>query len=245
MHIKKFVAIAVVVFHFCFLPIAQSQVNHAQLLLTGTFHGDEVTAKSGERWLALVPTDKGYAFQETRLGIEFVKDEVIDEDGQATAKKVFVDLDEKPLFLVRGLPGIAAGPVETMVAESRYLKIGIVASFKLSNGRRYKLTVACDQNGPLTVERFGKCPLILTAESGSQKIHHFQIYRPPDAKPIFAGDASPAVIWAGDLNTDGALDLLLDVSNHYNTSALTLFLSSEKPSEALVIKAAAFVSSGC
>jgi hypothetical protein len=49
----------------------------------------------------------------------------------------------------------------------------------------------------------------------------------------------------GDLNTDGALDLLIDVSNHYNIAAWTLFLSSDTPTESLVNKAAEFVTSGC
>ena len=235
----------VLALHICFLPMALSQARQAQLLLTGIFHGDEVAAESGEKWLALVPFGNGYALKETRLGIEFVKDEIIDEDGEATAKKVFIDLDKKPLFLVRGLPGIAAGPVETAVAEPLYLKIGNETPFKLNNDRRYALRVACDENSPLTVDHFGKCPLILKAQPKTQNIHDFQIYRPPGTKPVFAGDARPALIWAGDLNTDGALDLLIDVSNQYNTSALTLFLSSGPTSEALVIKAAAFITSGC
>ena len=105
--------------------------------------------------------------------------------------------------------------------------------------------VACDENRPLTVDHFGECLMILKTPARTQNIQNFQIYSPPGARPIFAGDASPAVIWAGDINTDGAIDLLIDVSNHYNTSALTLFLSSDTASDALVIRAAAFITSGC
>ena len=241
----KFCLIGAVAFHICFLPVALSQVYHAQLLITGIFHGDAVVSQSGEKWLALVRSGKGYALKETRLGIEFVRDEMIDEDGKATAKKVSIDLNHKPLFLVRGAPGIAAGPVETMVAEPRFLKIGTAIPLKLMNDRHYELRVACDEDHPLSVDHFGECPLILKTQSKTQKIHNFQIYNPPGARPIFAGDASPAVIWAGDINTDGALDLLIDVSNHYNTSALTLFLSADTPSDRLVIRAAAFITSGC
>ena len=88
---------------------------------------------------------------------------------------VFINIDKKPLFLVRGVPGIAAGPVETTISESRYLKIGTAISLKLMNGRHYALTIACDENSPLTVDHFGECSLILKSPSKTQKIQNLQI----------------------------------------------------------------------
>ena len=104
MKIFKFCLTCVLAFHLGFLPMALSHFNNAQLLITGIFHGDEVAAQSGEKWLALVPSGQGYALEETNIGIEFVRDEVIDDDGAATAKKVFIELAKRPLFLERGVP---------------------------------------------------------------------------------------------------------------------------------------------
>lgn len=245
MMIKKLCLASVFVFHICFWSPAMSQFNNAQLLMTGTFHGDEVVAESGETWLAMVPSGKGYALEKTCIKIEFVKDDIIDEDDAKTAKKVTIDLRKEPLFLVRGMQHMTPGRVETVTAKSLHLNIGDTLQFKLTNGRNYKLTVSCNSDSLKSVDHFKECPLILTAQTITQDIHHFQIYYPPQTKPMFAGDASPAVLWAGDLNTDGALDLLIDISNHYNTSAPTLFLSSTTQTDALVYKAAAFVTSGC
>ena len=242
---KMFYLAGIVIIQICFLSMAMSHESSQQLLFTGTYHGDEVTAKSGEKWLALVPSLGGYALEETPIRIEFVKDEIIDQKDEATAKKVLIDLNKKPLFLVRANQVIKPGSVEMATAKPQNLEIDSAIQLKLNNGRNYDVLVACDANSPLTVDNFRQCPLVLTTESMHQTINNFQIYSPPDSKPVFAGDASPSLIWAGDLNKDGALDLLIDLSNHYNISAPTLFLSSGAPSDALVVKAAEFITSGC
>lgn len=245
MMIKKHCLAGVFAFQICFWSTAISQVDNAQLLMTGTYHGDEVVTEPGDKWLAMVPSGNGYALEKARIKIEFVKDDIIDEDGAKTAKKVSIDLNKQPLFLVRGIQGIENGRVETVTAKLLRLEINSPTQLKLTNGRIYKLSVACDENSPKSVDHFKECPLTLTTQFITQTIHNFEIYNPPDRKPIFAGDASPAVLWAGDLNTDGALDLLIDISNHYNTAAPTLFLSSTTQTDALVYMAATFATSGC
>ena len=39
-------------------------------------------------------------------------------------------------------------------------------------------------------------------------------------------DASPRLLFAGDIDRDGKLDLIVDTTDHYNKSRPTLFLSS-------------------
>ena len=52
-------------------------------------------------------------------------------------------------------------------------------------------------------------------------------------------------MWAGDLDGDGKLDLLLNLSTHYNLDSHRLFLSSMAKKGQLVGEAAVFDAVGC
>jgi hypothetical protein len=58
-------------------------------------------------------------------------------------------------------------------------------------------------------------------------------------------DASWSLIWAGDLDRDGKLDLYVSVTQHYNVSQRKLFLSSTAGDKQLVREVAEFITSGC
>ena len=51
--------------------------------------------------------------------------------------------------------------------------------------------------------------------------------------------------FAGDLDGDGKLDLLIDTTHHYNLSEPTLFLSSQAKDGELVHNVASFRTTGC
>jgi hypothetical protein len=228
----------------CFPSLAIAQVNTPQLLLIGAFHGNEVVARSGEKWLAMVPLDKGYMLMETRVRIELVRDELQDKDNEATGKKVSAEINKKVLFLVREISTIKPGEVETIVTISSPLEINKSIPLRLRNGRFYTLSLVCEDTTPLTVDNFKECPLIVATGSNSQSIMNFSVYYPPNKKPIFASDARPSLLWAGDIDRDGAIDLLLDLTNHYNISNPSLFLSSAAQNNDLVDKAAEFITYG-
>jgi hypothetical protein len=229
----------------CFASTAIAQVNTPQILLPGTFHGNEVVAQTGEEWLAMVPFDRGYTLVETRVRIDLVRDELQDNDNQTTGKRVSVDIDKKKsLFLLRGISSVKPGEIETIAAKTIPLEINKSIQLRLKSKRTYKLSVVCEETTPLTVDNFKECSLILTIGSKSQRIMTFTVYYPPNNKPIFASDAHPSLLWAGDIDRDGALDLLLDLSNHYNISNPTLFLSSDAQNNDLVIKKTEFITYG-
>ena len=58
-------------------------------------------------------------------------------------------------------------------------------------------------------------------------------------------DAVPTLIWAGDLNRDGRLDLLMETANHYRKMELTLFLSTAEGSGDFVFVATRFTTVDC
>ena len=67
----------------------------------------------------------------------------------------------------------------------------------------------------------------------------------PVARLADRDDGHPALLWAGDLDGDGRLDLVLDESDHYNVTETTLYLSSTAAPGALVGRAGRHRTTGC
>lgn len=67
-----------------------------------------------------------------------------------------------------------------------------------------------------------------------------------DAGTPAAGDEAPlSLLFAGDLDGDGRLDLILDLSPHYNVRRPTLLLSRPAAPGDLLQAAAAHEATGC
>ncbi|HUS09668.1 MAG TPA: hypothetical protein VMZ30_04305 [Pyrinomonadaceae bacterium] len=219
-----------------------SVAQHPQRVIEpGQFHGEEVTAQSGEKWLGLHITDDDHSILlPYRLTIEAVNDLTVDEDGQATGKKVSVDLPLEPLFLIKGLKNVSAGPVTTVFDEGGSASILDQAStitLKLAESS-YILKVAGSEDT-------AKCPyeslprnarLVLVNGEFKQVLYSLQ---------DCGSDPSWSLVWAGDLDRDGKLDLYVNVTQHYNSSERKLFLSSQASEGQLVKEAAEFAISGC
>lgn len=63
---------------------------------------------------------------------------------------------------------------------------------------------------------------MLIQENQKQILAYFEIYK--DQKLV--EPSRPFLIWAGDLDRDQKLDLLVDVARHYNNFYAKLFLST-------------------
>src|SRR5688572_29744472 len=132
------------------LPTSATKTPKIQLLETGEFHGDQVNAKTGERWLGLFPEGNGYALRQSTISIERVFDVIIDEDeasGEKTGKKVTVNHRSEPIFLLKGAGMLRPGPVVTVFREQKNLGNGTTIDLKL-NGSRYQLKVVSEDPEP-------------------------------------------------------------------------------------------------
>src|SRR6185295_6907004 len=87
-----------------------------QVLETGEgFHGDEVKARSGEKWLGLYVAQNVSRLIESKLTIRRVVDVVVDEEpGQMTGKAVAADQAGKPIFLVKDATMLQPGEATTV-----------------------------------------------------------------------------------------------------------------------------------
>lgn len=210
-----------------------------KLIEPGAFHGEEVTARSGEKWLGLHITGENSMLLTYRLTVNAVQDSLVDEEGQKTGKEVSVDLPLEPLFLIKGTGILKAGPVTTVFDDGS----------DLSNLK---------ESSPITLDLAGKSYLLKVGSEDTAKCPDQPL--PRNARLVLVNgetrqvlytleecgdDPSWRLIWAGDLDGDGKLDLYVNVTQHYNVTKRKLFLSAPAREGQLVKEVAEFVTSGC
>jgi hypothetical protein len=235
------------------LTFATAAAAPAQLALTGeTFHGDEVPARDGETWLALVVENGQARLQSTALQVKPVEDPVLDEDGQMSGRSVTAP-GLQPVVLLRGMAGLKAGPVALATVEgqppdagaraaaeqARPLAVGKTLSFGLGE-RRWELSA--EAGSPGGKDSGNRIDIALREGDTAQILLRSEGYR--ENGILTFGDAVPRLLFAGDLDGDGRLDLLLDTTDHYSLSRPTLFLSGAARKGELLHQAAQLSLSG-
>lgn len=221
------------------IKLQELSKSEIQILRVGEFHGDEVSAKSGEVWFGLYPTKDGYELIPSEVTVEAYYDNV---RGESTGKKVLVDKPKEPLFLVNGLENLKSGPIKTLFSGTKFLYPGESMSLKFE-GKDYYALAAFGE----AVDRGVARPFDIAIRNYKIEISrnpwvHTQVIA---SFNIIAMDGLPTLLWAGDLDRDGKLDLFMDLTNHYNVSEYTLFLSSMSEGNNILGNAATFRTVGC
>jgi len=196
-------------------------VESPALLLPGEYPAGETGAKAGDTWLALVVDEERSALVATPVAVDAVADPVF---GDAPADRVAAPaLGGQPLALLRGLP-LRAGDVVTVLAEPKDLARDLPLMMFLNSAEAYRLTLDC---GPLKGDRTReRCALAFARGGQRQVLAQFEGTRVASGQRALGVDAAPALLWAGDVDRDGRLDLLLDLSDRYDLGATSLFLST-------------------
>lgn len=221
------------------LGFPNEQDNIAKVLVTGTFHEDEVWQRADkEEWFGLFKQQNKYVFKKTSIQTARVKDEIIDSDNQKTGWVVSTpEADGECIVLLAGLKNLTEGkaqavdlpknrifPGETVAVELNQVSYKLYAEgFKIKNDEQeyqvtdYKLliTAAPKENVQLLV-----------------------------AKPDF-DDQMITVLWAGDLDGDNKLDLIIDTSRHYNATHVSVYLSSQARTKEFVRYIGMHTAVGC
>lgn len=236
-HVERLIAFFL--FLLFFLPFVASG---EEILLTGTFHEDEVRQRSSDDWLALTATGNGWMLQPVRVSIEKAVDPMVDEEGAAmTGRQVTAMPVDEPLLLVRG-QRVSPGVVTAAVPDTADLRLQSTSALRFGTST-YQLRFRCggakDDSGDV------RCSLDLELGDTIQTLAYYSAMRDEQQTLTFTGEVTPTVIWAGDLDRDGQLDLLLDTSDHYNQYAPTLYLSSAARKGQLMARVALFRSTGC
>lgn len=213
----------------------------------GQFHGDEPVARDGESWLALHFDGKAASLVATTLTVRAVHDEVLDEAGARTGLEISSRDDDKVLAYLRG-DGLKPGTIVPAVLASRDPDIAGLPYEVNFRGQLHRLASQCDesQRDDLARQLQFDCRIELRTGGRAQVLSRLAGYRELQAATMSLGDdASPALIFAGDLDRDGKLDLIFNTTDHYNVSRPTLFLSSQSKPGELLHEVARYESVGC
>lgn len=222
----------------CYNQSAASPVDsEIELLQVGAFHGNEVSAESGEVWLGLYSTPDGYTLIPAPITVKAVYDPFVDNTGEKTGKMVSVEGQTRPLFLIKGLEVPERGSIKTLSAEQTILSPGKSLGLGFDNKNESHLTVYGEgevgPNGFTSLENYS---LELSKGQLSQELLAYSSTE----------GAIPTLLWAGDLDGDNRLDLVINATPHYAvSSAPMLFLSSMAKDGDLVRQVAIFIATGC
>lgn len=211
----------------------------------GQFHGGEAVARHGEWWFALTVDDGGARLIRTRLQVKNVVDELLDGDGQATGEAVGSAVDGTPVTYLRG-PGLREGGVTPAAIVGSGDDDGLPAQTLRLGAREYRIGTRC-QADPKTPNAYA-CSIDLIHGARRQTLAEMSGQRDlriPDGAILLGNEASPHVVFAGDLDRDGRLDLIFDTSSHYNVSHPALFLSGAAGEGELVRAVAEYHAVGC
>ena len=216
----------------------------------GQFHGDEPVARDGETWLALRASADSASLTSTRLRVQATEDPLLDEPGQTSGRRVSSALEPDPdaegaqvVAYLRG-SGLVAGAVRPARILERS-QDGAPPSYRIDlAGQDHRIRTQCrPKRGSQAYSR--DCTVVLIASGGAEQVLMRVDGRREGDVTLLGDDASPGLLFAGDLDRDGRLDLIFDVSNHYNVSRPTLFLSSQARDGELLHAASSYESVGC
>lgn len=244
---KNTLALSVSVVLVVALATSHAQVQRSrsqvELLEAGTFYSGETTAKTGEEWLGLHVSAHNSQIIPYRLTVRPVEDTVDERTGKASMNEVTVDQPLEPLFLLKDATMLSVGPVLTIFGEDdetswKHLVAGQPIDLAVG-GVAYSLEVIGSGESPecSDLELPHNARLVLKSGDKAQTLYSLGWH--------CGEDSSWSLIWAGDLDRDGKLDLYLSVSPGYS-SEKRLFLSSQAGGGRLVREIAVLVESrGC
>lgn len=199
------------------------------------YHGDEVTASAKQSWLGLYKDSGGkFTLKPTKISITKVNDPIIDEDPKGrSGKRISVATKEKPIYVISGVAGLKPGPVVAGTPlTSDHLDIGRKIKLKVRSSEATLVVTGRKKNADFRTH------YKITLESGGIKQ---QLMRGEE----IGVDTAPSLLWCGDLDGDGKLDLIMDTTDNYNVSNVVLFLSSKAQPGKIVRDVAVQLATGC
>ncbi len=215
----------------------------AKVLTVGTFHSDEVWENADkEKWFGLFHGKTGFYIAETKLKTKRVHDGIVDEnENEITGWEVQTVNKDTSIILIEGLNSLTTQNVQQAVLSKEQilpddtLRINYLGiDYKIfATGEKKKV-----QDAPEWFEVWNyKLYMSATIKGRQQKSLLV-------AQPNF-DDQMINLIFAGDIDGDGILDLIIDTSRHYNVTSPTIYLSKPADNGEVVKPMGGHTSVGC
>jgi hypothetical protein len=206
----------------CTLALWVAGAATGAILHTGKFL-DEVKARTGQQWVGLYREDGEWAVRWTPI-------RVVSRDST----RVIAAGPVQPVMLVRGLNLRDGALVETSYYRANPTPFRGNERIETKLGEmQYVISVI--SKDPVT-GIYGGADLRLAQGSVTQTIYSL---------PNGGNDPVWRILWMGDLDGDGKLDIYADLGGHYAASERILFLSTMANPGALVGVFATLLSSRC
>jgi hypothetical protein len=199
------------------------------LLANVSYHGDEMPYKDGEEFLAFAPGD---VLAPVKIHVKREQDPIVDEPGAVTGKHVELPGFDEFTLLVRGR-NLHPGKIEFATPDSVELQPGVTKATITLGSTKSQVYYRCSAT---------HCTMVLETDGVTQDLVTIEIER--EGTKI-ATEIFHMIHVAGDLDHDGKLDLVVDVSTHWNESRPALFLSTAAKEGKLVGKTAELPTTGC
>ncbi|MBX3180676.1 MAG: hypothetical protein KF886_25295 [Candidatus Hydrogenedentes bacterium] len=207
-------------------PVLAMADEAVQLAIPG-FHAGADSVQAGSDWWGLFRQDGGFVLQPTPVTVEAVRNPLFDGENEKTAVLIGIAQASRPAFLFRGLGGVQAGPLESCAVDREASQLYPGQDVELRLGKR-KL----DERVRLVVTGSVELPSGTAYPSvAAYQLHLIKGFGSIVSQTIaeipgVSRGSWPGLVWAGDLDGDGELDLLLDLREDDLTTELALYLSS-------------------
>ncbi|MBC3873574.1 hypothetical protein [Undibacterium flavidum] len=207
-----------------------------EIMQVGTFHSGEVPNVAGRNWFALMVDGEHAELKTAAPKIKTVFDGIMD--------------DEKDKASYSGKQVEMKGPDPFMLIRREGLKTGIVKQASITSSDKgqtitfdktvYTVEHQCKKKA--RSEEFEQCKVYLVGNSDGKSIKQWLGDTMESNESDFAETIS--VSWAGDIDRDGKIDLIIEKSR-YNNSDTVLLLSSAAKSGKHVNEVAKLSRQGC
>ena len=229
-----------IIYDYTFFPTDSIYIT--KVLTTGEFHNDEIWDNvENEEWFGLFKNEKGFYLSRTKIKTKNVFDPILDKENEKTGWEVSTINQDTCLILIESLSCLSNREVQDFKFVKEYIYPGDTLTFKYL-GVDYKLFAT---GGKEKVQEDSEWfevwnyKLYLTADIKGQKRKSLLV-----AQPNF-DDQMINLIFAGDIDGDGILDLIIDTSRHYNVTSPTIYLSKPADNGEIVKPIGGHTSVGC
>lgn len=220
--------------------VAQALAFPLPILFPGTYHGDEVPARAYQRaWLGLFQEGDRFELVPTKLLQRQVEDPLLDAPGMQTGWEIQAERPGTCLFLVSPSTGVRPGEVQYWIHPNSSLLPG--DSLRFSFHEQEYLWYAT-----------GNREAMLRAEPMSLDYSFWWCVVSNEGKrctPLWhiesMDDQSPSLLFVGDLDRDGFLDVVVNEAAHYNVFAPALWLSGGVSGPEALRKLGGMTAVGC
>jgi hypothetical protein len=216
---------------------------NTKVLTVGTFHSDEVGKNANkENWIGLFQSKTSFYLADTKIKTIRVYDPIADENEKdKTGWEVSTTNSEHAIILIEALDFLKPHQVIEAVLSKKQIFPGDTLQINYL-GVNYILYATGEkkkvQADPEWFE-VRNYKLYITATIKGKQHKSLLV-----AKPNF-DDQMITLIFAGDIDGDGILDLIINNSRHYNVSSPTIYFSKPAQNREVVIPFGVHTSLGC